>query len=170
VIVAAAENSAAATRDELDASRAANSADLARKAADGSVPQPMRLERGPFAGCAKVLGNNAARAMINELKRAMVIALERLLDDYVDLNFLYVYLPIKVVQRKVLILERFPQSRNLGYFLAVIDFERCLNRLCKLQVSLLGSLDMEAGSDCYSGAMRAKRLKMAGYLLHFRSN
>ena len=82
VIVAAAETSAAATRDELDASKAANSADLARNAAEGSVPQPMRVERGPFAGWAKELGNIATRAMIKELKRAMAIFSWRLLNCY----------------------------------------------------------------------------------------
>ena len=78
VIVAAAETSAVATRDELDASRAANSADLARNAAEGSVPQPMRVDRGAFAGWAKELGNIATRAMIRELKRAMT----NFLGDY----------------------------------------------------------------------------------------
>ena len=72
MMVAAAEKSAAATPEEFDASRAANSADLAWNAAEGSVPQPMRLERGPFAGCAMALGTKAARAMIKELKRAML--------------------------------------------------------------------------------------------------
>jgi hypothetical protein len=47
------------------ASRAAISADLARKASDGSVPHPIRELWGPFAGCGTFDGMEAAKAATN---------------------------------------------------------------------------------------------------------
>jgi len=54
------------------ASRAAISADFARKASDGSVPQPMRAFRGPFAGWARVAGMKAAKATTRAERRTMM--------------------------------------------------------------------------------------------------
>jgi hypothetical protein len=70
VAAAAAEDVNSATLEF--ASRAAISSDFARNAADGSVPQPMRELRGPFAGCARVAGMKAVRAATRVERRTMM--------------------------------------------------------------------------------------------------